>query len=51
LSAFDVILVGRYSEWQYYNSDHAFMAGHWAAAECITQDLVEAGAAETSVAS
>lgn len=23
----DIILVGRYSEWEYYNSDHAFLAG------------------------
>ena len=23
----DVILEGRYSEWEYYNSDHAFLAG------------------------
>jgi protoporphyrinogen oxidase len=27
----DVILSGRYSEWQYYNSDHAFLAGKQAA--------------------
>ena len=23
----DIILAGRYSEWEYYNSDHAFLAG------------------------
>jgi protoporphyrinogen oxidase/glycosyltransferase involved in cell wall biosynthesis len=23
----DIVLVGRYSEWEYYNSDHAFLAG------------------------
>ena len=23
----DILLAGRYSEWQYYNSDHAFIAG------------------------
>ncbi|MFL6587492.1 MAG: NAD(P)-binding protein [Luteimonas sp.] len=28
----DVILAGRYSEWEYYNSDHAFLAGRRAAA-------------------
>src|SRR3954463_13057557 len=27
----DIILAGRYSEWEYYNSDHAFMAGKNAA--------------------
>jgi UDP-galactopyranose mutase len=29
----DVILAGRYSEWEYYNSDHAFLAGRAAAGE------------------
>jgi len=27
----DVVLAGRYSEWEYYNSDHAFIAGKRAA--------------------
>ncbi len=27
LSEQDIILAGRYSEWEYYNSDHAFIAG------------------------
>lgn len=27
----DIILAGRYSEWEYYNSDHAFLAGRKAA--------------------
>jgi UDP-galactopyranose mutase len=27
----DIILAGRYSEWEYYNSDHAFIAGKRAA--------------------
>jgi protoporphyrinogen oxidase/glycosyltransferase involved in cell wall biosynthesis len=31
LSNFDIILAGRYSEWEYYNSDHAFIAGKKAA--------------------
>lgn len=31
LAQHDVILSGRYSEWQYYNSDHAFLAGKQAA--------------------
>ena len=29
----DIILAGRYSEWEYYNSDHAFIAGKKAAEE------------------
>ncbi|MDB6085744.1 MAG: UDP-galactopyranose mutase, partial [Gammaproteobacteria bacterium] len=28
-----IILAGRYSEWEYYNSDHAFLAGRKAARE------------------
>lgn len=31
LSERDIILSGRYSEWEYYNSDHAFLAGKKAA--------------------
>jgi protoporphyrinogen oxidase len=27
----DILLAGRYSEWEYYNSDHAFLAGRRAA--------------------
>jgi len=27
LSQSDILLSGRYSEWEYYNSDHAFLAG------------------------
>ena len=30
-SAQDILLAGRYSEWEYYNSDHAFLAGKKAA--------------------
>jgi UDP-galactopyranose mutase len=29
----DIVLAGRYSEWAYYNSDHAFIAGKNAAGE------------------
>jgi UDP-galactopyranose mutase len=29
----DIVLSGRYSEWEYYNSDHAFIAGKRAAEE------------------
>ena len=31
LAEHDIILAGRYSEWEYYNSDHAFLAGKQAA--------------------
>jgi UDP-galactopyranose mutase len=31
LKQFDIVLAGRYSEWEYYNSDHAFIAGKRAA--------------------
>ncbi|HPU31701.1 MAG TPA: FAD-dependent oxidoreductase [Phycisphaerae bacterium] len=36
----DIILAGRYSEWEYYNSDHAFIAGK-KAAETV-RELLEA---------
>lgn len=43
----DIILAGRYSEWEYYNSDHAFIAGKNAAdtvkrlrQEAVVGDLV-----------
>jgi hypothetical protein len=36
LSEQDIILAGRYSEWEYYNSDHAFLAGK-KAAESVKQ--------------
>lgn len=35
LSERDIILAGRYSEWEYYNSDHAFLAGKKAADEVL----------------
>ncbi len=35
LEARDIVLAGRYSEWEYYNSDHAFLAGRRAAEECL----------------
>jgi UDP-galactopyranose mutase len=31
LQEHDILLAGRYSEWEYYNSDHAFIAGRKAA--------------------
>jgi len=36
LAARGVILAGRYSEWEYYNSDHAFIAGKRAADEVLS---------------
>jgi UDP-galactopyranose mutase len=33
LAEHDIILVGRYSEWEYFNSDHAFLAGKRGAEE------------------
>ena len=33
LADHDIVLAGRYSEWEYYNSDHAFIAGRKAAQE------------------
>jgi UDP-galactopyranose mutase len=36
LSSRDIVLAGRYAEWEYYNSDHAFIAGK-KAAEQVTE--------------
>lgn len=36
LTAQDILLAGRYAEWEYYNSDHAFLAGK-VSAERITE--------------
>jgi UDP-galactopyranose mutase len=33
----DIWLAGRYSEWEYYNSDHAFLAGRRVALEVIAE--------------
>jgi UDP-galactopyranose mutase len=46
----DIILAGRYSEWQYYNSDHAFIAGRDAAerARATTELEVEERSQETA---
>ncbi|MDQ3189950.1 MAG: NAD(P)-binding protein [Pseudomonadota bacterium] len=42
LSSFGITLAGRYSEWEYYNSDHAFIAGKRAA-----ESVIEAEAAQS----
>ena len=36
----DILLAGRYSEWEYYNSDHAFIAGK-KAAEAVQQLMAD----------
>ena len=43
----NIILAGRYSEWEYYNSDHAFVAGRNAAAqaEVLNEQLLLAAEA------
>ncbi len=43
----DILLAGRYSEWEYYNSDHAFLAGRRAAEQA--QRIRAGGAAPASV--
>ena len=40
LTHYDVVLAGRYSEWEYYNSDHAFLAGRRAALQ-VRDDMTE----------
>jgi UDP-galactopyranose mutase len=42
----DIILAGRYSEWEYYNSDHAFLAGK-RAVDTIQKRQSERAAATT----
>jgi UDP-galactopyranose mutase len=37
LARYDILLAGRYSEWEYYNSDHAFIAGKKAAQAVLRQ--------------
>ena len=37
----DIILAGRYSEWEYYNSDHAFVAGRNAAEKVLSAAAAE----------
>jgi UDP-galactopyranose mutase len=43
LSEQDIVLAGRYAEWEYYNSDHAFIAGKKAAKQVaqLREDTVE----------
>jgi protoporphyrinogen oxidase/glycosyltransferase involved in cell wall biosynthesis len=37
LGRYDIVLAGRYSEWEYYNSDHAFIAGKKAAETVLAE--------------
>jgi protoporphyrinogen oxidase/glycosyltransferase involved in cell wall biosynthesis len=37
LAQHDILLAGRYSEWEYYNSDHAFLAGKRAVEQVAQQ--------------
>ncbi len=41
LAQHDIILAGRYAEWEYYNSDHAFIAGKRAAERALHGEAVE----------
>ena len=41
----DILLAGRYSEWEYYNSDHAFIAGRRAAESVGIQSVADASRA------
>ena len=45
----DITLAGRYSEWEYYNSDHAFLAGK-KAAERVDARLYDAARSAGTVA-
>ncbi len=43
----DIILAGRYSEWEYYNSDHAFLAGKKAADKVKEAKPASTGASQS----
>jgi UDP-galactopyranose mutase len=45
LAGHDILLAGRYSEWEYYNSDHAFIAGRKAADRVRQLDAAPIGLA------
>lgn len=52
LASLDILLAGRYSEWEYYNSDHAFVAGQRVAdtvRRLLGEDFAVPRAAGTSV--
>ena len=41
LAPYGIVLAGRYSEWEYYNSDHAFVAGK-NAADVVMENVADA---------
>ena len=49
LAQHDIFLAGRYSEWEYYNSDHAFIAGKKAAEKVLTQSRTDVSHLEHTV--
>ena len=46
LAEYDIVLAGRYSEWEYYNSDHAFIAGRKAADQVMARQAGQAADGE-----
>jgi len=44
LGRHDIILAGRYAEWEYYNSDHAFLAGKKAAETALAPSAARVAA-------
>jgi protoporphyrinogen oxidase len=50
LKQFDITLAGRYSEWEYYNSDHALLAGKKAADTVLALQAAKAAANDTAKA-
>lgn len=48
LAEHDIIAAGRYAEWEYYNSDHAFLAGRRAAAAAEDILTIASGAIAAS---
>jgi UDP-galactopyranose mutase len=48
LAQYDITLAGRYSEWEYYNSDHAFLAGKKAAEKILATKETRAPASAES---
>lgn len=49
LATKDIVLSGRYSEWEYYNSDHAFTAGKAAAETVIANRVLKQAAISEAI--
>lgn len=47
LSEFGIISAGRYGQWEYYNSDHAFIAGRLAATQALERAASDASTQPT----